>query len=1219
MNIFTLLIIYFNFILFTLSSTPSCNFDEIVVDLLSSSSRYEYTIYEKNNYGINVILKKMITKTGNSISSQNYLTVDSVTKLVDFENIHSYYPNQLNTSLIICPKGKFHPYDFDSGNFIIHSDFESSDNWDLRCFLHDTGYFFVLYGYGEKENFFSSYNNNALTKINLYKAYLYDFIYENGNNNDNGEYKIATVHTYYNQITIIYSIFYLKSDYEGRNNLKRQNIINAGIYSGAIFDENNYLYFFTYNSISDFTSGYSTSGLIITDISNTYSLPINTNNTSPFYFLSNQPEIEQINFIPKTKYVYYLINDNGNNYFGIIDIRLNKVLFNIQKEISSIIPCSNNELLILNINSAYTLSSIQDVDICIDSGSNSTNSTIILEENNNENKVKLMPDGIYIDKYSCDLNIYVLSEDGNQCGPCNYFNSDKKYKLVDSNECIDNIPENAEFYDQSLNVLKCKQNYYLNNNLCIFAGCYETCETCSILSSNKDEQKCSSCKAGYILNNGNCIIVNEATEKVTEKLTDIICPEDNTCINYEINSCHCKNCIDGYFLDNSECFKCNELCQAYDENSCKCKNEYSFFGYYNEIKNEKVFILKTVNLTNVEDEILNIIRYKINTSEINDSYVNKGNYFFVETNKAKFILASLEYNNNIETTIDLGECKEKIINNESNSLYILYILVSEEGIHFPKIEYEVFTKSQLKNFEKINLEICKDIPVTKSVSINMTKDEIDKYNSSSGYYNDICYTSSSGNGTDISLTDRRNEYTTNFAICGDNCEFVDYDENNGKALCSCSISTSVSLVSDVKFDKEKLKSNFINFKNIANLNVLKCYKLLFSNKILKNYGCIIISLIMLLEFISIFVFYCYEFNLLKNKIKDIIQAKELDNKYISDKNDPKKVNKKNNRNSNEIKIFGNNGKKKMKRKSSKINKNKIIEAPPKSKSIINKNSYYNIVNKNNTIGKKNSGVIRKSYKKSSKSFSFIPLNNNVINEKNSEKYNNIMKHTDSELNLLPYNEALQNDKRTYCQYNLSLIKTRHLLVFSFCNSEDYNSRIVKINLFFSTFAVNLTINALFFNDSTMHKIYEDNGKFNFIYQIPQILYSTIISSVLIILVKMTALSEKNIIKIKNAKNEELVKIKQSELKSINCKFVFFFIIIIIFTCFFWFYVGCFCSVYKNTQIHLINDTLISFVISLLYPLVIYLIPGIFRIPALNNKEKKEEFLYNISKIIQLFV
>ena len=70
---------------------------------------------------------------------------------------------------------------------------------------------------------------------------------------------------------------------------------------------------------------------------------------------------------------------------------------------------------------------------------------------------------------------------------------------------------------------------------------------------------------------------------------------------------------------------------------------------------------------------------------------------------------------------------------------------------------------------------------------------------------------------------------------------------------------------------------------------------------------------------------------------------------------------------------------------------------------------------------------------------------------------------------------------------------------------------------------------------------------------------------------------------------------------------------------FWYYVGCFCAVYKNTQIHLISDTLISFGTSLLYPLVLCLLPGIFRIKALKNKEGNKETMYKISKIIQLCV
>ena len=53
--------------------------------------------------------------------------------------------------------------------------------------------------------------------------------------------------------------------------------------------------------------------------------------------------------------------------------------------------------------------------------------------------------------------------------------------------------------------------------------------------------------------------------------------------------------------------------------------------------------------------------------------------------------------------------------------------------------------------------------------------------------------------------------------------------------------------------------------------------------------------------------------------------------------------------------------------------------------------------------------------------------------------------------------------------------------------------ITKNFLFFFFFTLNLTVNALFFNDDTMHEIYIDEGKFNLIYQISQIIYSSIIS------------------------------------------------------------------------------------------------------------------------------
>ena len=52
----------------------------------------------------------------------------------------------------------------------------------------------------------------------------------------------------------------------------------------------------------------------------------------------------------------------------------------------------------------------------------------------------------------------------------------------------------------------------------------------------------------------------------------------------------------------------------------------------------------------------------------------------------------------------------------------------------------------------------------------------------------------------------------------------------------------------------------------------------------------------------------------------------------------------------------------------------------------------------------------------------------------------------------------------------------------------------------------------------------------------------------------------------------------------------------------------FCAIYKNTQIHLLKDTLMSFGLSMISPFVIYLLPGLFRIPALSNIKKNRKFL-----------
>ena len=81
----------------------------------------------------------------------------------------------------------------------------------------------------------------------------------------------------------------------------------------------------------------------------------------------------------------------------------------------------------------------------------------------------------------------------------------------------------------------------------------------------------------------------------------------------------------------------------------------------------------------------------------------------------------------------------------------------------------------------MNLSVCGDEKIEISIPINIF-DEIDKYNSSSGYYNDICYPTKSNNGFDICLNDRRNEFIdNNLTLCEENCDLVGYSNEKGES------------------------------------------------------------------------------------------------------------------------------------------------------------------------------------------------------------------------------------------------------------------------------------------------------------------------------------------------------------------------------------------------------------------------------------------------------
>ena len=112
------------------------------------------------------------------------------------------------------------------------------------------------------------------------------------------------------------------------------------------------------------------------------------------------------------------------------------------------------------------------------------------------------------------------------------------------------------------------------------------------------------------------------------------------------------------------------------------------------------------------------------------------------------------------------------------------------------------------------------------------------------------------------------------------------------------------------------------------------------------------------------------------------------------------------------------------------------------------------------------------------------------------------------------------------------------------------------------------------------------------------------------------MTQQDLLGIKYEKNKYNVKGKVlTVIKCIIIRYICFFILSILFLICFWYYLSCFCAVYKNTQKFLIKNMFISYFITLIYPFLFCILSGMFRIPALK---RPGECFYKFSQIIQIF-
>ena len=573
MKFFLIIILFLNFFYYSLSVVPLWNINSATIDLkpFFTNNQLSYASISISGHDLSGTLRKELTIDGDTIYKKNYLKLNSEDEFeITFEDIESVY--YVANQRVICPKGKYHPYKLNYHSFeelkVSDSIFTEKGNWDLKCYFHGAGLkdggspaqspgggFLMLFYLmnGNKASYNSDFNKDY-NNINWQKSAsndgavgdeLYDFKLKYGENsydwvnNNFLEYQMTAIVLENNEIKLksYFVKFESKDDKRDSTQIYGQGqslfLQSSRKYNQAYINYEeplNAFYFISYNNVSDFICGYSTNGFYDDNFHYFKDVKNQTYSDSPFEFI-DEVEIIEMKIFYNYRYVYYKIKNKQTNeiYYGLFDIKTNKIMFNTNETLDMFLPYSSNSMFAIKGNSIYRICPIMNEEgtDCLE---DCTGDGVLLIRDVTKNfcgtkcpdgKYLLVPDNIC--DTSCDTSIYVVDEENKKCGLCKDMD-EKPYRFIGGDRCLREIPEGGYEYNSKLKLLKCKSGYKTDPsdvNSCV-TNCHSSCKTCSDYSTNDDDPKCLSCNTGYQLENETCIL--EATTIVIPPTTVVIPP-----------------------------------------------------------------------------------------------------------------------------------------------------------------------------------------------------------------------------------------------------------------------------------------------------------------------------------------------------------------------------------------------------------------------------------------------------------------------------------------------------------------------------------------------------------------------------------------------------------------------------------------------------------------------------------------------------------------------
>ena len=292
-----------------------------------------------------------------------------------------------------------------------------------------------------------------------------------------------------------------------------------------------------------------------------------------------------------------------------------------------------------------------------------------------------------------------------------------------------------------------------------------------------------------------------------------------------------------------------------------------------------------------------------------------------------------------------------------------------------------------------------------------------------------------------------------------------------------------------------------------------------------------------------------------------------------------------------------------------INKNDIISEKE------NDNNENYCIDINNENLNNNTYTLRRTkeiiHKRKTKDKKKRNLSYHESNQRNTNNNNLFFEFDDMKFEI-----AILIDNRNFCQKFITEVKDNCIIIIFF--RDDFMFKQIKFSLFILSCTLDYFFNAFFFSDKYLEKQYDEEKLIAILIDYPKEFFASLVSQFFIKLIELLMEDRALSLFLKRIayQNKNYLKGVNYLLKKYEKRFYIYISIGYFILALTWYYCSAFCTVYQNSQMTLLYDTLQSFVINLIIPFPISFISVSFRHLAIKKLNK---FLFLMSNIFRIFI